>query len=102
MMCEDVTKTDARRGNDWLIDDAVSRLRLSGTERTWEIRDGAMLGNGPACAIVLEDPKDLVSREHAMMFREAGHWALKDLASKNGLRMDGVKRPKFPLVPGLE
>lgn len=97
-----MTNTDTRTHVDWLIDDAVCQFRLRGTEEVFVLRDGLIIGADASCDRVLSDPDGLVSKKHARTFLEFGQWAIADLKSKNGLRMDGISRPKFPLYPGLE
>ena len=97
-----MTNTDTRTHVDWLIDDAVCQLRLRATEHAFPVADGMTIGAASSCDQVLHDPDGLISARHARTFQEHGQWAMEDLKSKNGLRMDGATRLKFPLYPGLE
>jgi hypothetical protein len=99
------TKTDM--GADaWAIDDEVIRLREWGTEQTYALptEPGATLtiGSSEVCSLQLSDPSGCLSRQHAQLTREATRWIAHDLDSKNGMRLDGVRRPKVLLEPGSE
>src|SRR5262249_54963840 len=43
-----------------------------------------------------------LSRQHVQLTREGTRWIARDLDSKNGMRIDGVRRPKGHLDPGSE
>jgi FHA domain-containing protein/uncharacterized protein DUF1707 len=47
------------------------------------------LGRSRDCDCVLADPS--VSRRHADLRREGGRWLLRDLGSRNGTRVNGVR-----------
>jgi hypothetical protein len=47
------------------------------------------LGRGPSCDCLL--PDDSVSRRHAELWQEAGHWYIRDLGSRNGTRVNGMR-----------
>jgi hypothetical protein len=47
------------------------------------------LGRSRDCDCVLDEPS--VSRRHAELRREAGRWLLRDLGSRNGTRVNGVR-----------
>jgi hypothetical protein len=53
--------------------------------------DGVRLvvGRAPNCDCVL--PEDCVSRRHAQVWREGDRWFLRDLGSRNGTRVNGVR-----------
>jgi hypothetical protein len=55
----------------------------------FEIRDIATVGRAPDCHIVIKDHS--VSRQHARIFYEAGHYWIKDLDSANGTVLNGKK-----------
>ena len=48
-----------------------------------------MLGRAPNCDCVL--PEDCVSRRHAQLWREDDRWFLRDLGSRNGTRLNGMR-----------
>src|SRR5688572_24429337 len=98
------TRTDTDT-DEWLIDDDVMQLREWGTHRTHPmppIGEEWTIGTADTCQLRLVDPSRHVSREHARLFREESRWAIRDLDSKNGTRLDGARRFAFPLVPGAE
>lgn len=98
------TKTDL--GADaWAIDDEVVRLREWGTESWYPLphgEDSVTIGSSETCTLRLADPTGCLSRQHARLAREATRWIAHDLDSKNGMRLDGVRRPKVLLEPGSE
>lgn len=98
------TKTDL--GADaWAIDDEVVRLREWGSEIIYELPPGATeatIGSSETCTLRLTDPSGCLSRQHARLHREGTRWIAHDLDSKNGMRLDGVRRPKVQLEPGSE
>src|SRR5262245_49041013 len=100
------TKTDL--GADaWAIDDEVVRLREWGTDRSYSlpIHDGGeplTIGSAEGGSLKLADPTGCLSPHHARLTREAKRWIAHDLDSKNGMRLDGVRRPKVLLEPGSE
>jgi DNA-binding SARP family transcriptional activator len=55
--------------------------------RSVELRDTVRVGRTPDCDIVLNDPD--VSRRHAEVLRHGADWAVRDLGSTNGTRVDG-------------
>ena len=57
--------------------------------REFPIRKVATIGRAPGGDIVLTDPS--VSRNHARIFLEGGHYWLKDLQSANGTSLNGNK-----------
>jgi hypothetical protein len=99
------TKTDAA-ANDWAIDDKVVRLRMWGTDTTYVLPqppiDECTVGAAESCTIRLHDPSGRVSRVHAQLLRDQGRWLLRDVGSKNGVRVDGARRSEIILQPGLE
>jgi len=99
------TKTDTT-GWDWEIHDGLIRLREWGTDRLHELRlDGPaelVLGADDDCDIKVIDTARRVSRKHAKLVRSEGTWAIVDLDSKNGTRVDGSVRERATLDAGLE
>lgn len=60
-----------------------------------------IVGRSSTCDIVIPDPR--VSGRHALIAHRAGRWTITDLASKHGLRVQGVvATPNTPveLMPG--
>lgn len=61
---------------------------------------GATIGRSRSCDIVLADAN--ISRRHAQIVTTGGGWAIKDLGSTNGLRVNGraVGGEPVPIAPG--
>ncbi len=106
------TKTD-KNFMEWAVDDEVIRLREWASERFHDLPMSALeesattkgpwtLGTAADCAFQLRDPSQRVSRHHAKLSRESSRWNLRDLNSKNGLRVDGTRQTTAMLDPGLE
>ncbi len=49
----------------------------------------ASIGRGPENEIVIIDPS--VSRRHARIYTEDGHWKVVDMQSRNGVKINGMK-----------
>jgi hypothetical protein len=65
------------------------------------LRDGRIvLGRAPSCGLRFAD--DTVSREHAELVLDAGHWFLRDLGSCNGTWVNGRRVFDAEVVPGDE
>jgi hypothetical protein len=47
------------------------------------------VGRAPSCDCVV--PEDSVSRRHAQFWREGERWFLRDLGSRNGTRVNGMR-----------
>jgi len=88
----------------WTINDPVVRLRVLGSERVFDLAtsDRWLLGSSPRCTFRLDDPSRRVSRRHAVASREGEVWAMTDLGSTNGLRVNGERRRSIQLAPGDE
>ena len=56
--------------------------------RTWVVPSGARIGRRTDCDVVVADPT--VSRVHARVWCEAGTWWIENLASANGLFVEGA------------
>jgi hypothetical protein len=99
------TKTDL--GTDgWMIDDEIVRLREWASDRSHPLPSDpsaeVTIGSSEACSLQLSDPSGRLSRQHARLARDGNRWTVRDLDSKNGLRLDGTRRPKALLEPGSE
>ena len=105
MMFSGATRTDAA-AREWTIDDQVMRLREWGTDMVRVLPappvSGWTVGAGPDCAVRLDDPSGRVSRVHAALVHDDRRWLLRDLSSKNGVRIDGARRAEVALEPGVE
>ncbi|MBX3156798.1 MAG: FHA domain-containing protein [Deltaproteobacteria bacterium] len=95
------TKTDIE-ASEWAVNDAVVRLRIWGTTRSFLLLPDAIIGSSSECAIQLHDPTEHISRKHAVIVQEGDTYVLRDLDSKNGIYVDGARRELTTLTPGLE
>ncbi|HEX2689293.1 MAG TPA: FHA domain-containing protein [Kofleriaceae bacterium] len=89
-----------------MTDDGIVRLREWGSDRSYVLPtkqgDAVTLGASDTCSLQLTDPSGCMSRQHARLVREGTRWLARDLGSKNGMRLDGTRRPKGLLEPGSE
>lgn len=99
------TRTEPGR-DAWMLDDGVVQLREWGSDRSYplpaQLSDTVTIGSSDTCWLQLTDPSGCLSRQHARLVREGTRWLARDLGSKNGLRLDGTRRPKVLLEPGSE
>jgi hypothetical protein len=98
-----MTKADPGAAS-WAINDPVTRLRIVGSERVYDLAgaDRWVLGALPECSLRLDDPTGRVSRLHAVLVRDGENWTMHDLGSTNGLRLNREERRSFQLAPGDE
>ena len=77
--------------------------------RPWGERDGhalpststdLIIGSAPSCELRIDRPG--VSRHHAQLTNASGSWIAIDLASKNGVYVDGLRVGATTLVSGTE
>ena len=59
-----------------------------------------VIGRMPDCGIVLSDPN--VSRHHAQVVRQGDRYAISDLGSTNGTKVNGIPVRTQLLEPGDE
>jgi hypothetical protein len=99
------TTTDVAT-TEWTIDDQVRRLRAWGSDRPLPLPDPPIgectVGTARSCTLRLDDPTGKVSRVHAGLSCDQGRWLLRDLGSKNGVKLDGARRSEIVLEPGIE
>ncbi len=57
-----------------------------------------LIGRDAGCDIVIRSP--VVSGRHCLLEWADGGWTVRDLGSKNGTRVDGVRGTEQPLPPG--
>jgi hypothetical protein len=84
---DDATEVDrpAKTGLlGWLI---VKEGSLRG--RTYEIKDGAVIGRDDQATLVIRDPK--ISRMHARINIEDNHFVVWDFGSENGTHVNGER-----------
>ena len=62
------------------------------------LKTGLLVGRRESCDIVLRFPN--VSAHHCELFIENGYWMVKDLDSRNGVRVNGCKETKNCIRPG--
>jgi len=68
----------------------MAALRDATSERDYPLSGPKhLIGRGPDCDIRLDDP--LISARHARIARAGGHFALEDLSSRNGTRVNGQR-----------
>ena len=90
--------TGARRVESPRKDSRV--LLVSDDKRTVVTGDPFVIGRSRECDLVLDDPN--VSRRHAELRREDDGWAVRDLGSTNGIKLNGHRSRGGPLSPGDE
>jgi adenylate cyclase len=57
-----------------------------------------VVGRAADCDVTL--PLGTISSKHCLLEQRLGIWHVSDLASRNGVRIDGVRRQEGKLVPG--
>jgi hypothetical protein len=98
------TETDPN-AHEWAINDQVIRLRRWGTGVVYPLPDAgeeSTLGSSATCSLQIHDPAGQISSVHAGLALTAKGWSVRDLGSKNGLHLDGVRHPVGALEPGTE
>ncbi len=70
-------------------DAAGGRTFLRGKGRVWEVRGQAVLGRSSRCDVVIDD--ELASREHCRVVVDGDRVVLRDLGSRNGVRVNGER-----------
>jgi hypothetical protein len=60
------------------------------------------LGAADTCVLHFVDPSGRLSPQRAQRTRRETRWGVLDLASKNGLRLEGVRCPVFAVGAGSE
>ena len=70
--------------------------RLTSRAESHDIgRNRALIGRSPTADTVV--PHDDISRQHALVYREKGQTFVKDLASANGTKVDGIGAGRRPI-----
>jgi len=90
--------TGARRVESPRKDSRV--LLVSDDKRIVVTGDPFVIGRSRECDLVLDDPN--VSRRHAELRREDEGWAVRDLGSTNGIKLNGHRSRGGRLSPGDE
>ena len=79
---------------------ATRALLIGHDKRTVVSGDPFVIGRSRECDLVLDDPN--VSRRHAELRREDDGWAVHDLGSTNGIKVNGHRSRGGRLSPGDE
>jgi len=79
---------------------ATRALLIGHDKRTVVSGDPFVIGRSRECDLVLDDPN--ISRRHAELRREDGGWAVHDLGSTNGIKLNGRRSRGGRLNPGDE
>ncbi len=79
---------------------ATRALLVGDDKRTVVSGDPFVIGRSRECDLVLDDPN--VSRRHVELRREDGGWAVVDLGSTNGIKLNGKRSRGGRLNPGDE
>jgi predicted component of type VI protein secretion system len=79
---------------------ATRALLVGADKRTVVSGDPFVIGRSRECDLVLDDPN--VSRRHAELRYEDGGWAVHDLGSTNGIKLNGRRSRGGRLSPGDE
>jgi serine/threonine protein kinase len=69
----------------------ADRGPLAGTVLTWEHHDVALLGRAPECHVLLPETDTTTSRNHAVLEVNPPKARLRDLGSRNGTIVNGVR-----------
>jgi hypothetical protein len=67
-------------------------------ERSLVLFDKLIVGRDPACDVTHED--DLLSRRHAEFIASADSVTVRDLGSRNGIYVNGLRTAERPIYPG--
>ena len=67
-------------------------------ERSLVLFDKLIVGRDPACDVTHED--DLLSRRHAEFVASGDTVTVRDLGSRNGIYVNGLKTVERPIYPG--
>ena len=92
--------TGARRVESPRAPQLTRALLVGEDKRTVISGDPFVIGRSRECDLVLDDPN--VSRRHAELRRENGGWAVHDLGSTNGIKVNGHRSRGARLQPGDE
>jgi pSer/pThr/pTyr-binding forkhead associated (FHA) protein len=73
-------------------------MLVGGGKRTVLSGNRVVIGRSRDCDVTLDDPN--VSRRHAELRREGERWAIADLGSTNGVKVNGRRVDRALLEPG--
>jgi FHA domain-containing protein len=92
--------------SEWAIEDEVIHVREWATSTVHRLGEDAgpslTIGTSETCSIRVPDPSRLGAREHARLERSGGRWHVVDVGSPHGLLVDGARRERAELRPGVE
>ncbi len=71
------------------LEAAWQRPRVPSLALPSETATRMLVGRAPNCDCVV--PEDCVSRKHAQLWRDGERWFVRDLGSRNGTRVNGVR-----------
>jgi hypothetical protein len=71
------------------LEAAWTRPRVASLALPTAVATRMLVGRAPNCDCVL--PQNCVSRRHAQLWRDGERWYLRDLGSRNGTRVNGVR-----------
>ncbi len=104
MLAPTTTTTD--RPAAWAIDDEVIRLREWATDTVhpliWNARNPPAIGTAETCSIRVRGPSHRVAREHAHFEHIRGRWFIVARDGEHDLLIDGTRRQRTELRPGME
>lgn len=81
------------------VSESTDAVLIAGDRRYALSGSISVIGRGRECDITLPDPN--ISRRHAEIKKIGNSWALEDLGSTNGTKLDGMKvNGQVPLQPG--
>lgn len=102
---------EARHGRESFADEAVERTTVMGAAtptlhllngrdpgRRVELHGPMLVGRLPECDVQIDDVS--VSRRHARLTERGGGWAIEDLDSTNGVRVNGTSVQQTTLQNG--
>jgi FHA domain len=93
------TLAAARSGLARVLDRRTPEPRALVLALDWSgARGDLVIGRGTGCDVALMDRT--VSRRHARLFFRDGRWIIQDLASKNGIALNGAQVGRSQLRPG--
>lgn len=75
-------------------------IPLGGGDPIPLLKKTLLVGRRESCDIVLRFAN--VSAHHCQLTLESGYWYVKDLGSRNGIKVNDVRVAEKPLVPGDE